>query len=139
VTSSRAPARSWGLTRRAQASTMVSGSGSRPSPTAPQASSPAPGSITEKPRARRRSRFSCTTGLFHISTFMAGQTSTGAVAASITVLSKSSPRPAASLPRRLAVAGANTMASTSCPKATCSRGSLPGPNRAAATFSPVRA
>ena len=56
------------------------------------------------------------------------------------VVSKSSPIPAASLPIRLAVAGARMMASTSCPRETCSKGATaPGPNMAAATGSPVSA
>ena len=70
---------------------------------------------------------------------MAGQSSTGRVAASMMVVSKSSPMPPATLPIKLAVAGATTMASTSWPRATCSKGSLSGPNMAVATFSPVRA
>ena len=40
---------------------------------------------------------------------------------------------------RSAVAGATMMASTSCPRATCSRGSASGPNMAVATRSPVSA
>ena len=74
-----------------------------------------------------------------MATFMAGHSSTGRVAASRMVLSRSSPIPAAALPMILAVAGATMMASTSCPRETCSRGSASGPNMALATFSPVSA
>ena len=50
----------------------------RPAPTMPQASSPVPGSMTRTPRWRRISILACVAGWFHIFTFIAGATSTGA-------------------------------------------------------------
>ena len=60
------------------ASTIASGSASRPRPSHPQARYPDPGSTTCTPRARRISRFSRTAGWSNMFTFMAGATTTGA-------------------------------------------------------------
>ncbi len=110
-TTTRSPARLRGPSRRSASAASSRGSTMRPSPCQPQASSPASGPSRRTPRARSRSTFSRVAGWFHMWTFMAGATSTGARVASSRVVTRSSARPCAMRASRWAVAGATTTSS----------------------------
>ena len=99
---------------------MVSGSGSLPGPTSPQASRPVAGGMTVQPYFSSKARLSWVTGLSSMWVFMAGAMSRGQRQASRVVLSMSSARPWASLAQMLAVAGATITRSARSARAMCS-------------------
>ena len=112
VTSTRSPARSrTGVSTRRSASTMSSTSGNRPLPLRPEARAPVSGSSTVTPRPRSVATLAATAGCSHMPPSIAGTMSTGARAASRSVVRKSSAIPWAAFARRFAVAGATTTAS----------------------------
>ena len=113
----------------------------------PQARYPSPGSTIRTPRLRRISRFACVAGWFHMLTFMAGATTTGAVVARYNVVRKSLAMPCANFARMSAVAGTTSNASIAWATAMCSTAesmlgwafSSPAENISVMTFSPESA
>src|SRR5579883_1029285 len=91
-----------------------------PLPIMPQARYPLSGETMRTPRPSSSARFACVAGWFHIFTFIAGATITGAVVARYIVVRKSSAIPCANLARMLAVAGATTSASVEVAASICS-------------------
>ncbi len=104
---------------RSTYATRSSGSGRRPSPTSPDASSPWAGGTTSTPSARSRPTLRWVAGWAHMSWSMAGATRTGHRAESTMAVSIESQKPPASRASVWAVAGAITTASAHRPRSTC--------------------
>ena len=122
LTTTRRPARSPVRADDRRARTWLSrssGSGSRPGPESEPVSRPAAGSTTTTPRERSVATLARVAGCCHISVCMAGARSTGQVAVSSVLVSRSSARPCAARASRSAVAGATTTRSAVRPMATC--------------------
>ena len=92
-------------------------------PLSPEASAPESGSSTVTPRARSVATLATTAGCSHMPPSIAGTMSTGARAASRSVVRKSSAIPWAAFAMTLAVAGATTTAWQRSASATCSTAS----------------
>ena len=97
---------------------MRSGSGNRPGPVSAPVSRPESGSRMVTPRERRVATLATVAGCNHISVCMAGTMSTGQVAVSSTLPSRSGASPAAARASESAVAGATTTRSASRPRRT---------------------
>ncbi len=100
--------RASGAVSSATRSMISSGSSMRPSPTSPQACSPAAGPRTRIPRDSSRATLACVAGFAHMTWFMAGATAMGASVARHSVVSRSSAWPVASCARKSALAGATS-------------------------------
>jgi len=98
---------------------MASGSGMRPWPTSPLASSPCSAGITSQPISRSCSRLFWVAAWRYMSRSMAGHTSSGQRAESAVAVSIESQKPWASLAIVWAVAGATTKRSAHFPRVTC--------------------
>ncbi len=122
VISTRLPARRLGWKKATSSSHSSAASSMRPSPTSPQAWSPAAGPRMMLPSARSCARFRCVAGCAHISRFMAGASSSGQLSigrARHSRLSNSSARPCASLAMKSALAGATNTASAARVRLMC--------------------
>jgi hypothetical protein len=121
---------------------MSAGSESRPGPTwLRSAISPTAGPTTRAPRSRRTRRLSCTAGLAHILSFIAGASShlRGSIARSA-AQAASSAWPMRSRASRFAVAGATRESSAQSASAMCpAASSCSAAKRSAATGAPVSA
>ena len=82
-------------------------------------SRPTAGSTTITPRERSVATLARVAGLSHISVCIAGASTTGHVAVSSVLVSRSSASPCAALASRSAVAGATTTSSAARPMRTC--------------------
>src|SRR5439155_811230 len=124
---------------RRSASTISSMSGNRPLPLSPEASAPVSGSSTVTPRRRKVATLAVTAACSHMPPSMAGTMSTGARAASKSVVRKSSAMPCAAFASTFAVAGATMTAWARSARATCSTASaLCGSKRFESTARPDR-
>ncbi len=119
VTMTLRPASLRGARKFCTDSRISSGSSMRPMPTSPQAWSPGAGPITVMPSARSVATLRCVAGLSHISTFIAGATSSGQLRARHAVERRSSAMPLASFARKSALAGATTIASAPRESSMC--------------------
>ena len=118
VTSTRRPASSLGWKCAISRSRRSAGSSMRPSPTSPQAWSPAPGPKTTAPSALAWATLRCVAGWAHISRFMAGASSSAqrSIGRARQVSDRISPaRPCTSCAMKSAEAGATRIASASRP------------------------
>ncbi len=113
VSSTRLPASRFGWKNATISSSSSFASSMRPAPVSPQACAPLAGPSIVMPSARSWPTLRCVAGFSHISTFIAGATSSGVVErlrASASVDSRSSARPCATFARKCAVAGATISA-----------------------------
>ncbi len=115
VISSCLPCNSFGWKKASSSSSSASGSIIRPSPVSPQACSPATGPRSETPSVCNCAALRCVAAFSHISTFIAGATSSGTEAgrARHSVESRSSAAPWTSLRMKSAEHGAIITASAS--------------------------
>ena len=102
------------------ASTIAPTSASRPGPASPEASGPESGPTKRNPRARSVRTVLCVAAFRHISTSIAGATSTGARVARTSAVSASGAPPCTKRDIRSAVAGAITIASAASARSMCS-------------------